>query len=224
MSIWQTIKAIRGGCPLFHFQYWNKYRVSHHVLSHASPAQRVALTQIWDKREKSGIWLSVTCPVSVSPKAIIRRRQVRRVRAALAAAFNKQGLDAKGNVMKSQTSSLKGTLHVLLEPPIVQSKGPEIRQTCATMVASLSRNKRQASSSSKHKQHRSGSSSDSTRMLDRGQGLKLGNKKNWQSGSTPNNKQMATSDKAIKNNHLGQPALRRYDFSQTLNPVRKLSR
>ncbi|RDI77003.1 hypothetical protein Vi05172_g13018 [Venturia inaequalis] len=216
MSIWnaQLSKAIRRGTPLFHYSYWNSYRVSHHVLQHSPPTHRVALNQIWEERERSGIWLSVVCPVSVCTRAIVRRHHVRRVRAALAAVFSGQGLDRNGKVMDSQTSSFQGTLHVVLLSPIVQSKGSEIRQQCATMVHQLLKDsqRRQALSSSKEWQQPTKGSSNSSRTLNHGEGSKSGNKKPRQIKNTEN---------AFNNDHTGKPTFRRYDFSQTLNLVRK---
>lgn len=192
MSIWhpQLSSAIRGGRQLFHYSYWKTYRASHLVLNNSSPAQRVALDQLWEEREKSGIWLTVVCPVSVCIKAIVRRHHVRRVRAALAAVFNEHGQGRNRKAMGFQTPALQGTLHVVLLSPIIQSKGSEIRRECATMVGRLLKEQGQALSSSKHRQQTTKGSSNSSRTPNHGKELKFGDKTKRRFESPSNNDHM----------------------------------
>ncbi|QDS70065.1 hypothetical protein FKW77_004362 [Venturia effusa] len=179
MSIWRTRIAPTARSDvdfqLFRYQYWNRYHVSHHVSHNAGQIHLVALQQTWNAREKSGVWLSVTCPVLVCSRAIVRRHHTRRFRAALAAEFNKQGLDRHGKVMAGQTPSFQGTLHVILNPSLKQSKGSAIRQACASMLSEIMERNQQSRSMnhSTDRQHSTKGFGDKTRTkaLDQGKAL-----------------------------------------------------
>lgn len=192
MSIWKPPRpTLTASTSLFRWFYWNSYRASHHALHNAGPIHLVALDKIWGEREKSGIWLSVICPVAVCSKALVRRHHIRRVRAALATVFNEQGLGRNGKVMDGQTTSLQGTIHVLLFSPIVQAESSRIRQDCATMVYNIMKreSRGQALSSPFDRQSTKGSN-NSYRTLKQGERLNVGDKK-----TLPNLKAPPTSSR-----------------------------
>lgn len=197
MSIWKPPRpTLTASTSLFRLFYWNSYRASHHALHNAGPIHLVALDKIWGEREKSGIWLSVICPVAVCSKALVRRHHTRRVRAALAIVFNEQGLGRNGKVMDGQTSPLQGTIHVLLFSPILQAESSRIRQDCATMVYNImkEKNRGQALSSPFDRQSTKGPN-NSNRTLKQGERLNLGDKKAPQFGGTSNIEQKAKRGK-----------------------------
>lgn len=169
MSIWKHgFPTIRSGSVLFRYAYWDSYKASYHAINTGS-IHRVALNKIWGEREKSGIWLSVVCPVAVCSKAIVRRHHARRVRAALATVFTEQGLDENGKVMAGQTSRLQGTLHVMIAPPILSIKSSQIRKDCATMVSKIiQRDQRGQPWSPTYRQQSMSGSNDSKRTWSQG--------------------------------------------------------
>lgn len=197
MSIWTVPRFanIHAGTALFQYSYWNCHRVSHHAKEHATAIQSVSLNKIWEEREKSGIWLSVVGPVSLCPKAIVRRHHVRRLRAALATVFNEHGLDRHGKVMEGRTSSFQGTLHVILNRPIIRSKGSRIRLECAKMVHKLVESYQQG------------------RNL--GEGLNHGYKKTRQFESASSNQQLAGFERAFNNELKAKPTFKRLNLGQT---------
>lgn len=138
MSIWHLgTPSLRSGSSALRYTFWNSYKVGYHAAQQTGPVHRVALDKRWNEREQTGIWVSVTCPVSVCSKATVRRHHGRRMRAAIEAAFHERGLDKHGKGMDDQIPSLQGTLHLLAQPSIIQATFPRLRSECIQMVSKV---------------------------------------------------------------------------------------
>jgi len=136
--------SFRSATRSIQYLFWHGYKASLHAQT-AGPILRVALEKQWNERERAGIWSLAVCPLSISSKATVRRHHRRRLGDAFREALNERGLDEHGNAIDGQTPSLRGTLHLIAQPSIIQTDFPALRRECARIVSQIIENKPQAS-------------------------------------------------------------------------------
>jgi hypothetical protein len=127
---------LRSATRAIQFIFWNGYKASLHAQT-AGPILRVALEKQWNERERAGIWSLAVCPLSISSKATVRRHHRRRLVDAFREALNERGLDEHGEAIDGQAPSLRGTLHLIARPSIIETDFPALRRECARILSQI---------------------------------------------------------------------------------------